>query len=310
MLLAENPSQDLLLHAMRTGVREVMPMPLARGTFDDAVQRLLAKSAGSAPRAGKVSAFVSCKGGSGATFISANLGYALAVRSQCKVLLVDLNPQFGDAALYLTETRPSMTLADVCAQIGRLDSAFLDASVMHIAPNFDLLAASEDPDSASRVLADHVDTVLRVARQCYDLVLLDIGRQIDTVSIRALDNADTIFPVLQLALPDIRDGCRLLDIFRSLGYRRDQLRLIVNRYEKGGRLRLADLESALGAHVLHTVPNDYVAVTDSVNQGVALLRQSHHSAAARSLLELADRLLEKPAGEDRLLSRLLGKIFS
>ncbi len=78
--------------------------------------------------------------------------------------------------------------------------------------------------------------VLRVARQHYDYVLLDVGRQIDAVSLRALDVTDTIYPVLQLALPDIRDARRLLDIFRSLGYVLDNIRLIVNRYEKGGKL--------------------------------------------------------------------------
>ncbi|HEY5800432.1 MAG TPA: AAA family ATPase, partial [Burkholderiaceae bacterium] len=244
-------------------------------------------------------------------FIAANLGYALAAASKRKVLLIDLNQQFGDAALYVTEAKPSMTLADVCGQIARLDAAFLEASVLPVTPSFGILAASEDPDATSRVQPEHVETILRFARLSYDLVLLDIGRQIDAVAIRALDAADCIYPVLQLALPDIRDGCRLLDIFRSLGYRREHIRLLVNRYEKGGRLRLADLESALGAQVLHTLPNDYVAVTDSVNQGVPLLLQSSHSAAARSLQLLADSILERPRQHDGAgLSRLFARMFS
>ena len=86
--------------------------------------------------------------------------------------------------------------------------------------------------------------------------------------------------MLQLALPDIRDARRLLDIFRSLGYVLDHIRLIVNRYEKGGKLRLQDLHAALGCEVVHTFPNDYVAVTDSVNQGVPVLQLSRASAAA------------------------------
>ncbi|MBW8902387.1 MAG: hypothetical protein JF619_30720, partial [Massilia sp.] len=47
-------------------------------------------------------------------------------------------------------------------------------------------------------------------------LVLDVGRQIDAISLRALDSTDAIYPVLQLGLPDIRDGRRLLDIFRSL----------------------------------------------------------------------------------------------
>jgi pilus assembly protein CpaE len=139
-------------------------------------------------------------------------------------------------------------------------------------------------------------------------VLLDVGRQIDAVSLRALDITDTIYPVLQLALPDIRDARRLLDIFRSLGYVLDNIRLIVNRYEKGGKLRLQDLNSALGCEVVHTFPNDYVAVTDSVNQGVPVLQLSRSSAAARSLADMVELVTTRRVQESKgLFDRLFGR---
>lgn len=311
MLLTTNQSQDMLLRAMRAGVREVLPLPLVTDAFNAALARFAQINGPASSRDGKVLALISCKGGSGATFLAANLGYALATVGQKKVLLIDLNQQFGDAALYVSDKKPVMTLADVCVQIARIDAPFLEASLLPVAPNFGVLAASEDAASANHVKPEHIDTILRLARHSYDFIVLDIGRQIDAISIRALDNADLIYPVLQLALPDIRDGRRLLDIFRSLGYRRDNIRLIVNRYEKGGKLHLVDLESTLGADVVHTIPNDYVAVTDSVNQGVPLLQQSQNSAAAKSLVLLVDQIVERPAGDDsRVLSRLLGKIFS
>jgi pilus assembly protein CpaE len=144
-----------------------------------------------------------------------------------------------------------------------------------------------------------------VARQHYDYILLDVGRQIDALSLRALDKSDVIFPVLQLALPDIRDGRRLLDIFRSLGYPPERTRLIVNRYEKGGKLRLADLEHALGADVMHTVPNDYLSATDSVNQGIPLLQLSRNSSVARSLAELVEVVTQRRTPESKgLFDRL------
>ena len=138
--------------------------------------------------------------------------------------------------------------------------------------------------------------------------MLDVGRQIDALSLRALDNADTIYPVLQLALPDIRDGRRLLDIFRSLGYPMERTRLIVNRYEKGGKLRLADLEQALGADVVHTVPNDYLSATDSVNQGIPVLQLSRGSLVARSLADLVEVVTERRVTESKgLFDRLFGR---
>ncbi|MBW8902388.1 MAG: AAA family ATPase, partial [Massilia sp.] len=234
-------------------------------------------------RDGKVLAFISCKGGSGATFLSTNFGYALATLADRKVLLIDLHGQFGDATLYVSDQKAAMTLSDVCRQIARLDGAFLDSCLVHITPGFGILAAADD-------------------------LVLDVGRQIDAISLRALDSTDAIYPVLQLGLPDIRDGRRLLDIFRSLGYPTENTRLIVNRYEKGGKLRLQDLQSALGAEVMHTVPNDYLAVTDSVNQGVPALQLSRSAPVSRSLAELVELVTARRVADSKgLFDRLFGR---
>ena len=308
MLLTRDPQQDLLIRAMRAGMREVLPLPLVHRAFHEAMDRIEVAAGLSPVHEGKVLAFISCKGGSGATFLSTNFGYALAALADRKVLLIDLHGQFGDATLYVSDQKPAMTLSDICAQISRMDGAFLDSCLVHVASNFGVLAAADDPNRTVDMKPEHMDTILRVARQHYDFVVLDVGRQIDAISLRALDQADTIYPVLQLALPDIRDGRRLLDIFRSLGYPNERTRLIVNRYEKGGKLRLMDLEQALGADVVHTVPNDYLSATDSVNQGIPVLQLSRSSAVARSLAELVELVAARRIPESKgLFDRIFGR---
>ncbi|MYM71565.1 AAA family ATPase [Duganella sp. FT134W] len=308
MLLTRDPQQDLLIRAMRAGMREVLPLPLVHRAFHEAMDRIEVAAGLSPVRKGKVLAFISCKGGSGATFLSTNFGYALAALADKKVLLIDLHGQFGDATLYVSDQKPAMTLSDICAQISRMDGAFLDSCLVHVASNFGVLAAADDPNRTVDMKPEHMDTILRIARQHYDFVVLDVGRQIDAISLRALDQADTIYPVLQLALPDIRDGRRLLDIFRSLGYPNERTRLIVNRYEKGGKLRLTDLEQALGADVVHTVPNDYLSATDSVNQGIPVLQLSRSSNVARSLAELVELVASRRVAESKgLFDRIFGR---
>ena len=308
MLLTREHQQDLLIRAMRAGVREVLQLPLNHRAFHEAIDRIAASVGVTSIREGKVLAFISCKGGSGATFISTNFGYALATLADKKVLLIDLHGQFGDATLYVSDQRPAMTLSDVCSQIARIDGPFLESCLVHVTGGFGVLAAADDPAHKVELKAEHMDAILRVARKHYDYILLDVGRQIDAISLRALDSADAIHPVLQLGLPDIRDGRRLLDIFRSLGYPVDQTRLIVNRYEKGGKLRLQDLQSALGADIMHTVPNDYLAVTDSVNQGVPVLRMSRSAPVSRSLSELVEAVTSHRLPENKgLFDRLFGR---
>lgn len=292
VLLATHQSQDLLIAAMRAGVREVLALPLGHQEFEQALDRISQKLEGSIPKEGKVLSFMSCKGGSGATFIASNLGYALAVLGHKKVLLIDLNLQFGDAALYLSDAKPTMTLTDLCGQMNRLDAGLLESSLIKISPNFGVLAASDDPDPATEIRSDHIEIILQIARKHYDFVLLDIGRQINGVVIRALDGSDGIYPILQQSLPFMRDGRRLLDIFSSLGYSKEKIHLVVNRYESSAKLRSTDMERALGSQLDHFIPNNFEVTNESINQGVPALKLARNSNISKALAEFVNKLTQ------------------
>ena len=298
VLLTTHQSPDLLIAAMRAGVREVLTLPLAHQQFEEALDRITQKRQGSIPKEGKVLSFISCKGGSGATFLASNLAYALAFLGHKKTLLIDLNLQFGDAALYLSDTKPTMTLTDLCGQMNRLDAGLLESSLIRIAPNFGVLAASDDPDPAVEIRPDHIEIILQLARKHYDFILLDIGRQINGVTIRALDGSDGIYPILQQSLPYMRDGRRLLDIFSSLGYRKEKIHLVVNRYDNSAKLRNTEMERALGTALAHFIPNNYEVANESINQGVPALKLARSSNIGKALAEFVNQLTEvaAPAG--------------
>ncbi|ABE44470.1 response regulator receiver domain protein (CheY-like) [Polaromonas sp. JS666] len=291
ILLCQQKTPEFLIQAMRAGVREVLPSPVDASELVPAIERVEQKLESSAQANGQVLAFVSCKGGSGATFLATNLGYALAVQEKKRVALIDLNLQFGDASLFVSDQKPQVTLSEVCQQIHRLDPSFFASSMLSIEPNYGVLAAPEDPTHASYVKPEHIDLILKLARRHYDFILLDMGRSLDAVSIRALDQADMIFPILQTTLPFIRDGKRLLNVFRSLDYRKDKIHLIVNRHEKNGEIRRQDLEAAYGMEVYRSIPNHYEAAAASVNQGVPILKLAKNSPVSKALQEFARSLV-------------------
>ena len=78
MLLTSEHQPEFLIRAMRAGVREVLQLPLVHRAFHEAMDRISTAAGVAQLREGKVLAFIACKGGSGATFISTNFGYALA----------------------------------------------------------------------------------------------------------------------------------------------------------------------------------------------------------------------------------------
>ncbi|MDO9280921.1 MAG: AAA family ATPase [Methylotenera sp.] len=294
IILCENASSEFLVAAIRTGVKDVLPLEAC--ALQEAVRRIESKlkPVSTQKKMGKVIAFMASKGGSGATFLACNLGYILAATRDVKVALLDLNLQFGDAALFVSDSVPSNTLADVASNISRLDASFLASSMVQVLPNYGVLAAPEDAERSVEIKPEHIEALVRLAKSQYDFVIMDIGRTLSATSVKALDHADMIFVVLQETLPFIRDSKRLIHTLQSLGYAKDKINLILNRYEKGGDIQLEDVEATLGMKVFKTVPNSYKDVSASVNQGVPIMKIDKHNSVTKVLQEVAKNLTTDP----------------
>jgi pilus assembly protein CpaE len=305
VLLCSTHTPEFLINSMRAGVREVLPSPAPEAALEAAVNRVAAKLAGvPGRRLGKILAFVSCKGGSGATFLATNLGWQLAESKS--VLLIDLNLQFGDALAFVHDGKAPATLADVAKDIGRLDASLLAASTVKVAPNYSVLAAPEDLAHAMEVKPEHIEAILSVAVTQYDFVVLDVSRVLDTLTIKALDRAWRIFAVMQSGLPDLRNASKLLEAFGSLGYAADKAELIVNRFEKSSEIGIDQVQRSLGSIRLNTVPNSWREVATSINHGDPLMRSARNNTVSKHLAELAQTLSPKQQEENR---GLLGRMF-
>ncbi len=297
MLVCPTKDPDIMMQALHSGVKEFLFEPLQEAELTAAVKRLgaicLAARLPAAAR-GEVMAFLPCKGGSGSTFLATNIAHALASERHKKVLLIDMNLQFGDAYLFLMDSVPPSTLTDVCAAFSRLDGSFLESACAKLPSGLDLLAAPKKPEDAELVKPEHIEAIVALARMRYDFVVLDISRTIDAVALKALDLADHIYPVYQMILPHVRNAARMKETFRVLDYTEAKVRWIVNRYGSKGEIGLGDAQRLL-PEAFWTVPNDHKHVTRSVNQGIPVSKLAPHSPSAKSLIGWAAQLSPEEA---------------
>jgi len=291
VLLCAQQTPEFLLQSMRAGVREVLPSPPPPQALADAVQRLASKLQDSSPiRAqGQVMAFLPCKGGAGATFLTTNLGWALA--QQHSVLLIDLNLQFGDALPYLHEGKPNSTLADVARDLHRLDASFLTASTVKITPRLHVLAAPEDAMHAMEVEPGHIEAIVQLAATHYDFVLLDMGRVLDPLALRVLDKAQCIVPVLLPNVPAVRNAQKLLRMFHDLGYPESRLHPVLNRVDRRSEIGLSEVRKTLGLEQQwRSIPDSAQEVQAAINAGAPLAESARSSSVVRELTAWADAL--------------------
>lgn len=315
VLIGGELSSELLLRAMRVGVREVLPATAQHTDIVAAVARLAPKhrqaegAVTKAPRHAEVIGLLSSKGGSGATFIAANLAHLLAADGAQgrRVALIDLNLQFGDAALCVSSERPASDVSELARNFHRLDRELLQSAMTQISPGLWVLAAPEDPAHIADVTPQHVQAILQLAGTMFDYIVVDAGRSFSALTLAALDRCDRLYAVLQQTLPYVRDARRLRELFASLDYPRTKVKWIVNRYVKGGDITVDDLKASLAVADLKTLPNQYDVAAASVNQGVPLARLAPNAALTRALRELARDIAPQP---EAARARWLGNLFA
>jgi pilus assembly protein CpaE len=311
IIVSDEQSPAFLMKAMQAGVREVLPPPVSGPTLQAAVQRLLRKRVplATAPaKNGDVFSFISCKGGSGATFLAANFAHLLSTRDDRTVALIDLDLQFGDALLMLSSQRANTDVAEVARNIGRLDADLLRSSMVAVSDTLSVLPAPEELSQALEVKANHIEAIVRQARQMFDFVVLDMGRAIDAVSLQGLDMSRLIFPVMQQSLPQLRDAKRLRGLFRSLEYQAAKIHWIVNRYQKASDITLDAIEHALISKQISTVPNHFASVNAAVNEGQPIERAARSGPVAKGLREMVQAVapVESTGKKDGWFSTIFG----
>ena len=292
VLLTPDASPQTLIAAMRAGFRDVLGWPLDQHSLAEALLRAESKRSLSGAHETRIISFVSCKGGNGTTLVAANVAHAISTNRQKRVLLIDLNQLYGDAAFLVTGESPPSTLPQMSAQVERMDAAFLDASLLHVSETFHVLAGAGDPVKAADIDHDRLEWILGIAIPRYDFVIFDVGQSINPLSMLALDRSDEIHMVLQASMPHVRAGRHLREILGSLGYASDNLRLILNRYTKDVERARAALEEVLDMAPYQTLPEDPDVVTRALDEGVPLSTVKRTSGIARGLQQLADNIVD------------------
>jgi pilus assembly protein CpaE len=274
LVVAKAPDPDLIVSAMRAGANEWVAEPITQGELDAAITRIVVRQ--SPAPTNQTFAFVGVKGGVGTTVLAVNVATALARIARSGTLMVDLQMPRGDAALYLGAT-PRFSVADAFDNIHKLDEAFFGSLVVRAGSRLDLLAAPE-AGSATRLDPSRVKALIEFVSKHFEYVVIDVPRT-EAGAIDALDGAKSIVVVTTQELPAVRSAASMSARLRQR-YGNDRVLVVVNRLDKQSEISLQDVETALGAPVGFTFPNDYRAAVAALNTGRPLVLHDHSTLAA------------------------------
>ncbi|MFO7593367.1 MAG: AAA family ATPase [Pseudomonadota bacterium] len=296
--------------AMQVGARDYFSLPLPQQEIIDSLNRIeyeLRAEREDDADSSKVLAVINAKGGSGASTLSATLAHGLAGRIGQRVALLDTDLQFGTLPS-LFDLPPSSGLIDAVMRADSIDAVALEGHMLKHKSGLHLLGNSpEQLVVPGEIEITQLQKLVEVMRSSYDHVVVDLPRNIDSVTGLMLESADVVFLVVQQSVSHVQDAKQMLRyLTRYIGIPEERISIVVNRWEKRAPLTPGDIEKALGMKEMMYIPNDFARVAESANLGIPLLDVAPSSQVSRAVLRLAEILSGKKADRDE---SGLGKVF-
>jgi pilus assembly protein CpaE len=225
------------------------------------------------------------KGGIGKTMVSCNLALTLLSRRR-RVVLLDLDLQFGDVALSLG-LRPERTIYDLATSGGSLDASKVDAFMLTHHSGLKVLAAPIRPDQTGAVSTEFMTDVLSVVRTEYEYIIVDTPPSFSPEVIAAVDTSSYVVMVGMLDALSLKNAKLGLETLDLMGYPRDRVRVVLNRANTSVGITSRDV-----ANILERTPEVLIPssrdITTSVNEGNPIVLTQKRSDAAKSFGSLAD----------------------
>ena len=294
IVLASGAPSTLLEEALEADVSDVLLLPQLTDNVVFAIRkashagRKLAAQGGHG-RHGKIVTVFAPKGGTGKTSIATNLAASLAKHSGKRTLLLDLDLQFGDAAIMLG-LEPEKTIYDLVVAPGELDSEKLAGYITRHTCGLDILPAPLRPEDAELVTEAKLGRLLEVARDSYDVIVVDTSPFFHGPMLATLDRTDELLMLCGLDVPTLKNVRLSLQTLDLLSFPTARIRFVLNRANSKVGMSKKEVEGALDMKVAFEIPSDR-AVPVSVNRGNPAVLGDAGSEFAGAIKRLAQGLV-------------------
>lgn len=278
MLLTAHDTVQEKIRGFEAGADEYVIKPFEPSELQARVRALLRRAVILPSKvqkiSGKVIAVFSLRGGVGTSTIAVNLAAGLAQLWSCSVGLIDLALTSGHSALLL-----NLPLRKTWADLARLAVNEMDAELIeqvcltHASGVF-VLAAPSRPEQAELITSDKVAHIIKTLKERCHYLVLDLPHDFSATTLAGLDHADEILLLLAPELASVHAAACALDVFDTLKYPRNIIRLVLNwTFERRGLAR-REIEDALQRPIDVILPFAAENFVLAINRGIPPILES------------------------------------
>ena len=288
---AYEPPLAFVRSLVRAGAHDVVPLPLEISDLETSLapigDEIAKRSDDVAAANGRVVSVIKGVGGVGATSLLAQLAIRAAEAEANygrPVCLLDLDVQFGDAAFQLG-LAPNLSILDLAEAGSRLDGELLRATTTVHPSGLRVIAAPPSLVPLDSLTSDQIIQIVEMAKREFGTVFVDLPANWTNWSLSLLAQSDLVLLVTELSVSALNRARRQLNLIREQELGAIDLRLVVNRFEKGllKSVKPADVYTALGREVAYTVSNDPAVMIPATERGVPISDIKRKSAVGKDI---------------------------
>ena len=309
IIMSVQGEQAYLRRAMMAGAREYIVKPFTGDELASVIAKVYEMdqrkrdTLGDQPRVssdadmrnGQIISFYSTKGGVGKTTLATNLAVQLASSGKWRVLLVDLNLQFGDVDVFLNLVT-KRSIADL-TQTGSIKFSEIQSCLLTHSSGLQVLAAPTRPEYAELVTAEQVEQILSEVKDHFDFVICDNVSRFEDISLVSFDAATQIWLVVAMDVPTLKNAKLSLEVIDGL-HHTPKVHVILNRASKEMGMNPYEVEKSLNYKISYEIPSDGRALVAALNRGVPFVTSSPQSKASEAIRKMAEELtLSEAKGE-------------
>ena len=294
-VIVTTPDEQVWRGALRSGASDVIDPDAESGDIIELFERLLETSVrrrvnltqgiASVPGAGRIVTVVAPKGGTGKTALATNVAVGLSASGHQRVVLVDLDLQFGDVAEAL-QLRPENSIADLQKGSSGLSPTNLKAILVKRGENLYALAAPDNPADGDDITAGQVQEILLALAAEFDVVVVDTPAGITEPTLGAIESSNDLLLVCDLSVSSVRGLRKVVDTLDRLEITKPKRHFILNRADSRVGVTAEDASAVVGMPVTVAIPSAR-DVPLSMNQGIPVIEAAPRTQVARRYLEAA-----------------------
>jgi len=302
IILEKEMNEDTMYQAIFSGAKDVILLPVKPNKLVDSIykaNKLTKKRLEYHKKSdinkkkksgyGQVYSVFSTKGGTGKTFFATNLALTLLKETDKKVVLLDFDLDYGNVSLAL-DIVPKFTIIDVIDGIKSIDPDYIETFLTNHESGLKILAASKETNVNDFINNEQIQIILKALQSAYDYIVIDMSSRFNEATNPAFVFSEKLFLITTPEIMAVKNIKGAITTLTDFNYPKNKINIVLNKFSKNSDIRSNDIEKILGYDIVYKVPDDYIKVMGSLNQGIPYVQKYPRSEIAKSFSNIVKNI--------------------